>query len=203
MEAVIKKIIKRLYPELESGLHTPKHAVVLRIPNPPEDQTVSTNIEPRYAVDVQMLDIKGNLDNKYPIYESVPIALNAAGDTRGFFGLPQPGTVVVIEFAYASPEHPYISNVLPIKKRLPDLEADELLIQRKSSHYLKASQNNNWEMVAPSKIWIGNQNINLLNEVRRLADILKGHTHPGVGTPSQASQIENVEKNVKTITKEA
>lgn len=197
MEQLIIKLLKKLLPGLIEGLHTPKIGIVTRIPNPPSEGVLSTDEEPYYAVDVQLLD--HDLKPEGPIYESVPLPLTSIGHGRGQFGFPIKGARVKVSFAYGSPLHPYIDNIYTQGMHLPELKPLETLMQHSSGTYMRSTAEENWDLMARNKVRVGNKDVDLVKEVRRLAGILKSHTHPNVSTPTQASSIADVENKVKKI----
>ena len=215
MEKIIKKIISKLFPELAAGYHLPKYAQVVRVAKPPSEGDLSTAFEPFYAVDIQLLTNKGKIDATKPIYESVPMTISSGSSSQGQYGFPKTGVWVIVEFAYGSPEHPMIVGILPHRTTLPSVPVGDLLLQLTNETFLRAKKEGTWQLqakkdidVKAEKIEIGNGDINLLAEVRALAEMVENHTHSGVASggsstakPTQSSQAKNVKKNIDSITK--
>lgn len=206
MESLIKKIIKKLFPELGTGLHVPKFAQVVRVAEPPADGDVSTEFSPYYAVDIQLLTDKGQIDTDKPVYPAVPLLVPSGSDNQGQYGFPKIGTWVILEFAYGSPEHPVIVGILPHRRTLPAVPVGDLLLQLNKKSFFRTTTDFT-ELQAPTVV-IGNGEINLLAEVRRLASILENHTHSGIEAggsntqkPIQAAEIADVKNKVNSITK--
>lgn len=193
----LKKAVIKLWPELAEGHHLPKDAVVVRIPGSVTDGQLSTEAEPRYAVDIRMLDEYGVAQG--PVYESVPLPVPFAGHARGQFAFPPIGTRALVQFAYGSPQHPRITDIYPVNLHLPALETKETLIMHTAATYLRSTQDENWDLRARNKIRIGNQDVDLVEAVQRLAAIAESHTHLGVGTPSQAAAFGKVKTDVGKI----
>lgn len=220
MSELIKKIIKKLYPELDSGLHMSKYAKVVRVAKPPASGDVSSADEPYYAVDIRMLTEKGEIDESKPVYESVPIDLPMASAFQGFFGFPKSGAVVVVQFAYGSPEHPFISNILPHDLALPNVPEGDLLWQQTEKTFIRAKKEGTWQQQADKnvnvtagkeithraeKFSIGNGSVELLHEIISFLDQTSQHTHPtphGTSSaPNQAAEFNAIKAKVKQLTK--
>lgn len=197
MDELIKRIIYRLFPEMQQQLHLLQYAQVVGIPSEVSDGQYSDAFEPRYAVNIQMMDKHGVLYG--PIIESVPCPLPTASNNRGMMGFPQVGTIVGIQYAYGDPEMPVIVNVYPFKLNLPALKKGETLIQQSSATYLRSKADESWDLRARNKVRIGNADVDLVAEVQRLASILAVHTHPSVGQPIQSAQINAVASNIDKI----
>jgi hypothetical protein len=60
MKEMIKKIVTRLFPELNSGTHLPQLAVVVSVPDPPIGGEQHSHVRPYYAVDVRLLKPVGD-----------------------------------------------------------------------------------------------------------------------------------------------
>ncbi|MGS0824823.1 hypothetical protein ACVBIO_03345 [Shewanella sp. 0m-8] len=126
METVIKRIVRRLFPELTSGLHLPRWAKVVALPELPKEdgERGSDAFYPRYAVDVQLLDENGTETKSKPL-QAVPLPLPGAGDKAGRLEPPAIGSIVEIGFAYGRPDKPFIRTVLPFGWDLPAIKAGE------------------------------------------------------------------------------
>jgi uncharacterized protein involved in type VI secretion and phage assembly len=126
VEKIIKRIVQRLFPELTSGLHLPRWAKVVALPElPTEDgERGSDAFYPRYAVDVQLLDENGTATKSKPL-QAVPLPLPGAGNKAGRLEPPAIGSIVEIAFAYGRPDKPFIRTVLPFGWDLPAIKAGE------------------------------------------------------------------------------
>lgn len=112
MVEIIKRIIMRLFPELAGGYHLPRFAIVTGIPDTPNDGALADNFRPRYAVDVQLLDKHGEVDDSLPPLQGVPVSMATGGEEMGFLSLPSVGTKVVIQFINGMPNWPIITAIL-------------------------------------------------------------------------------------------
>ena len=176
MDEVIKRSLLKTNPELESGNHLPRWGLVTRIPAPLTDGQLSAAMDTGYAVDVQMLTETGDPDGTP--YESVPLPSHMIGNNRGVYGFPQPGTRVLVQFVYGSPEHPVITGIYPLDRHMPALGNEETLIQHSPATFLRSTQDEDWRLQARNKVWIGNAMVNLVAEVRRLSEWARDHKHP-------------------------
>lgn len=225
----IKRLVLRLFPELQGGLHLPQWGKVVKI-HPIVSQGNSTESEPLYCVDVQMLDHQGKPDDKVPVFEMLALPTNMAGAQRGLFGFPEEGALVELGFIMGLPSRPFIRTVLTQEQQMPQLAANDVVLARNSSNYYRMNENNNLveqcqgvaERVAKIKqrllvsegtMWLGNQNHNALKilvdlhqEVIKLASMVASHSHSGVksgtsstSTPSSASSATTVATNTTTL----
>ena len=197
MEDFIKRIIYKLFPEMQQGQHLLKYAKVINIPRDVADGEFADAFEPRFAVNIKMLDKNGN--DYGPIIESVPIPVPTASNNRGLYGFPQPGTIVAVQYAYGDPERPVIVNVYPFNANLPALGAQETLLQHSPATFLRSTGGENWDLRARNKIRIGSGSVDLVAEVQRLAALLESHKHPGTKEPTNRAEIGDVANKVNTI----
>lgn len=146
MKEAIKKIVLKLWPELESKVHLPLLAVVVGIPDPPTGGETFTHERPLYAVDVQLLTENGDIDTGMPVMYDVPVAMTASAPDRGFAALPQVGTVVEIAFAFGRQDQPFIRSVLPYEKSLPTIDAKTMRWQQTALSYQQVDEPGNWHL---------------------------------------------------------
>lgn len=200
MDEVVKRSLMKTNPELQSGNHLPRWGIVSRIPSPISEGQLSTDAEAAYAVDVQLLTDAGEPDGN-PI-ESVPLPATFAGNGRGLFGFPQVGTRVMVQYVYGSPAHPAITGIYPHERNLPALLETETLLQQSAATFLRSSETEDWVLQARNKLWLGNSIVNLVEEVARLAALLRDHDHiKTVGKPKNAAAIGSVANAVESIKK--
>lgn len=145
IDAMIKRVVKRLFPELTGGLHLPLWAVVVNYPTPIEESNTSSALEPLYAVDIRMLNDQGLIDETQPVFTHVPLPVNGAGNLRGNFGFPAKGALVEVGFIRGLPNKPFIRTVLIEGLTVPTLNTEELLIQQSGDCFQRATQEKNWE----------------------------------------------------------
>ncbi|MEH6649996.1 MAG: hypothetical protein V7707_08240 [Motiliproteus sp.] len=140
----VQRLVARLFPELLAGYHLPVFAVVESIADAPIAGGLADPYRPRYAVNLQLLDQHGQPDTHQPLIEAVPVTVPGAGMERGLFGLPQPGAIVEVAWAYGRPDQPFVRSVLPHRQSLPECGADELLWQQRDGVSQKADSAGNW-----------------------------------------------------------
>lgn len=204
MDELIKRIIFKLFPELQGGLHVLKFAVVDSIPAEIEAEQESSEFEPRYAVNLQLLDSNKQPDG--PIFESVPVPVLTAAGLRGQFAFPQPGTIVGVQFAYGDPERPVITQVYPFGLKLPALGKQDTLMQHSADTFLRSDADENWQLQAKNKVILGNGDVDITQElyklaaqVEQLSAIQKGHTHNGGPENDAKSSVASVESAAAAI----
>ena len=138
---------------MQANYHLPQKAVVVSIADPPQAEgAASDDFRPYYAVDVQLLKVDGTEDADMPVLEALKLPVPAAGDESGLFGFPKQGTQVIIAFAYGSPAHPCILQVLPDELAIPPLQPGEQLWQADPATYQKVNTEGDWERVTSAKI---------------------------------------------------
>ena len=152
LKTLIRKMILRLFPELDAGMHLPQLAVVTNIPDPPKNGEQCSEFMPKYAVDCRLLKNDLTIDEDMPLLRDIPVALAAAAPDRGFAALPQPGTIVEIAFAYGMQTHPYIRAVLPHNLKLPAIDAKTMRWQQTAAVYQEVDTSGNWLRATPVTI---------------------------------------------------
>lgn len=148
----IKRVIAKIYPELDAGYHLPIFAEVLRAADPQEDGNISENFRPFFAVDVRLLDKNMKVDETKKEIKAVPVGVPGAGSMRGNFVLPKPGAIVEIRFAYASPALPYISCTLGYGSSMPGMHPDDQIWQQSPSSRQMVDAGGNWTRATHGKI---------------------------------------------------
>lgn len=135
MEDAIKRIVDKNYPELTGKLHLPRFAQVVNVRETPENGTIADEYRPHYAVSVQVLDEHGQPDTNFPVLHDVPLSLPTAGHESGQFSYPENGTHVEIGFAYGSPNKPFIRNVIPHGRSMPEVKRGEMKRQHSTGRF--------------------------------------------------------------------
>lgn len=141
----VQRVLSRLQPELLAGYHLPVFARVESISDAPARGGLSDWFRPRYAVNVTLLNQDGDPDPDVPQLDNLPVLLPAAGEGRGQAGLPQPGTIVEIAWAYGSPKYPFVRGVLPTRQSLPACDADWQVWQQRYDCRQLVDDAGNWE----------------------------------------------------------
>jgi hypothetical protein len=145
MQAVIKAAVLKLFPELSGGLHLDRYGRVLAVADAPQTGATCERFRPRYAVDVEMLTPQLEPDPAFPVYPAVPLPVMAgAGQETGTYAFPQPGTLVVVGFAYGRPDHPIIRQMYPLGTSLPAVRQGEWLAQTAPDVWQRADADGNW-----------------------------------------------------------
>jgi hypothetical protein len=135
MEDAIKRIVDKNYPELTGQLHLPRFAQVVNVRETPTNGAIADEYRPHYAVSIQVLDEHGQPDSKFPVLHDVPLSLPTAGHESGQFSYPENGAHVEVGFAYGSPNKPFIRNVIPHGRSLPDVKRGEMKRQHSTGRY--------------------------------------------------------------------
>ncbi|AJA96394.1 hypothetical protein [Klebsiella variicola] len=141
----LQRQIEAHYPELASGLHTPKMGRVVAHTEPVSSGNFADPFRPRYAVDVQLLDADGGNDGKTPVYSAVPLPVPMAGHDSGLFQFPALGTLVEVGFTGGRPDKPFIRGSHPDGTSLPDLKPGEQLQQQRAEVSQRVTQAGDWE----------------------------------------------------------
>jgi hypothetical protein len=146
MDKVIKRIVRRLFPELTGQLHLPRWGKVVALPELPTDdgERASDAFYPRYAVNVQLLDENGTA-TKSKVLQAVPLPLPGAGNKAGRLDPPAVNSIVEICFAYGRPDKPFIRTVLPFGWDLPAIKEGESRIQTREGVYQHIDELGNFE----------------------------------------------------------
>ncbi|HBX8455287.1 TPA: hypothetical protein MIH98_27200 [Klebsiella pneumoniae] len=132
------------YPELASGLHTPKMARVVAHTEPAASGNFADPFRPRYAVNVQLLDADGNPDGDTPVYSAVPLPVPIAGHDSGMFQYPPVGTLVEMGFTGGRADKPFIRQTLADGHSLPDIQPGEQLQQQREGVSQRITQAGDW-----------------------------------------------------------
>lgn len=220
----IKRIVLRLFPDLKAGLHLPQWGRIRSVYSVNSGHD-STQLEPGYCVDIELLDSKGRERQNYPVFEKVPLPVTGAGNQRGIYANPSVGSLVELGFILGQQDKPFIRTILIQENNLPSLNDDEVLLSRDANNYIRlnsddgitenctakatrtAGQQQN--VIAPV-VWIGSNSINLVDQlskltaqVQALSTALASHNHRvGSSTtdlPNNASSITNVGSSAAQI----
>jgi hypothetical protein len=119
------------FPEFAAGYHLPMFGQIVAVRDEAKAGQVNDPYRPRFAVDVQLLDEHLNQDKRVPVYRSIPMPINMAGNEAGIMAYPTEGSVVEIAFAYGRNDHPIIRNVYGNDYALPDIAPGEQLQQQR------------------------------------------------------------------------
>lgn len=144
MEEAIRRSVERQFPELTGAYHLPRFAVVVGVPDAPAEHAIADDFRPRYAVDVQVLLPDGEPDPDLPTLYALPLPVPSGGQERGLFGVPEPGTLVVIGFAYGLPSRPFIQQILAHNLSLPRVPDGDLVWQHSETCQQRADADGNW-----------------------------------------------------------
>ena len=123
----ITKIIQDLLPGIYAQQLAPREGVIVNIGRAKEDATMSDEFMPVYAVDVLVLNARGEPDEDMPVLESLPLPMNNGGPESGFYGQPHEGMKVVISFIYGLPNKPYIQTILPTDASVPGIKRGDMI----------------------------------------------------------------------------
>lgn len=139
-----KRQIDRHYPELAAGLHVPRRARVTGAPDVAALGDVSDPFRPRYAVNLQLLDERGN-DADGPELVSVPLPVPMATGEGGMFSFPPEGTIVEVGFVDGQPDKPVINQTLQDGHSLPAIQPGEQLQQLRAGVSQRVTRDGSWQ----------------------------------------------------------
>ncbi|WP_102794311.1 hypothetical protein [Bowmanella denitrificans] len=149
---VVKKAIRRLFPELFAGYHLPKLARVVAVADAPAVPGIVDEFRPRFAVDIRILTAAGLVDDTLPLFKAVPLPVAMAGLDQGHWGFPQPGAIVEVAFAYGNPAKPFIRTVLSTGQTSPAVNNGDMLWQHSPGVYQSADTAGNWQRHTDKRI---------------------------------------------------
>ena len=228
MKNMIKKIVLRFWPELESGTHLPQLAVVVNIPDPPTAGEKHSHERPHYAVNCRLLKKNLKIDESMPVLRDIPVSMTGAAAARGLAALPQEGTIVEIAFAFGCQSKPFIRSVLPWGMVLPEIDSRSMRWQQDAKNFQEVDKDGNWIRkssgsisdqaqninmegsanfkAAALQVWIGNSidNALVLDSSHMAAiitalDTIANHTHNIDGTVIQADAITNQKTAIQAL----
>jgi hypothetical protein len=150
VNTTLRKQITREFPELAAGYHLPIMAEVLAIPDAPTKGGINDSYRPRLAVNVVLLD--SNYKNTGILIDAVPMAIMGGGNERGFFAMPQKGTIVELAWLNGSPERPFIRSVLGDRQALPWIDEHTMAWQQDESTKQTVDGSGNWNRETPATI---------------------------------------------------
>lgn len=133
MRDEVKRIVLRLFPELSGAYHLPRLAEVLAVADAPGAGDLADDFRPRFAVDLQVLNVQGAPDATVPVLHAVPLPVAVCGGAEmGQFAFPQRGTLVMLQFAYGSPNKPCITAIYPTGGAMPACADGEMVLQQRA-----------------------------------------------------------------------
>jgi len=138
----LRKQIAREFPELAAGYHLPVMAEVLSVPDAPPKGGINDNYRPRLAVNVVLLD--NDYKSTEIFLDAVPMAIMGGGGERGFFALPQKGTLVELAWLNGLPERPFVRSVLGDRQALPWIDEHTMAWQQDESVKQTVDNSGNW-----------------------------------------------------------
>lgn len=220
----LKRLIQRLFPELVAGYHKPQLGRVLAINDAPKTGGRSTLERPRFAVDIQPLN--EHLEDHGPILRDIQVAIPYAGALRGFYALPDPGSIVEYCFDYALPHLLHIRATLPLGLELPQVDAGEAIWQHSATVKQGYDAAGNWhratdqnmtdacdqirscqagvkQLLKSPKTWVGSDSENVLKilsdfmqSTSDALNTLASHTHATSPPPNQSGDIAGFSSSI-------
>lgn len=213
MKNMIKKIVLRFWPELESGTHFPQLAVVMKIPDPPTAGEKHSHERPHYAVNCRMLNKNMEIDEDMPMLRDIPVSMTGAAAARGLAALPGEGTIVEIAFAFGCQSKPFVRSVLPWGMALPAIDAKAMRWQQNAGCFQEVDGAGNWTRKTSGsisdqaqKVWLGNETDNALKidsdcmaALMAVLDVLSSHTHPTVGAIVEGAAVTTQKTAIQVL----
>lgn len=219
IEDLIRRIVLRLFPDLKAGLHLPQWGRITKI-HTVENGHESTQLEPGYCVDIELLNAVGRERVNYPTFEKIPLPATGAGNQRGIFANPSVGSLVELGFILGHQDKPFIRTILIQENNLPSLNDDEVLLSRDADNFIRLNSSNGitenctakasrtagqqQNVIAPV-IWIGSDAINLVDQISKLSaqvqslsTALANHNHRVGNSTTEAPNTANNITNVGT-----
>ncbi|UOA08623.1 hypothetical protein [Methylobacter sp. S3L5C] len=147
MEAAIKRMVQKAYPELAGGYHLPRFAEVVGARETPKGGEICDEFRPVMAVDIQVLTEHGEPDEKFPVLKDVALPGQGSGHESGTGSFPENGTWVEIGFAYGSPNKPFIRCILPHGRSQIPIERGELRTQHSAQSYQTIDKDGNHQRI--------------------------------------------------------
>ncbi len=126
LRQTIKKLITDLLPAIYADQLASREAVIVNIGRAKQAATMNDEFMPVFAVDVQLLNAAGEVDERMPILESLPLPLSNGGFESGFVGQPHEGLKVVVGFIYGLASKPYIQTILSTDVSMPGLKRGDM-----------------------------------------------------------------------------
>jgi len=125
-----------------------------------------------YSADVELLEIdeSGNFKESGIVVPDVPILAIGLGNQRGFFFLPEVGSIVKVSFLYGSMDYPVIDGVLPVFKDIPEHPVAKAVLYVTDEVYIKGN------LRVSGEIFDHDGNKGSLNDLRQTYN---SHTHTG------------------------
>ena len=186
MEADIRRIVRREFPELASGYHLPMLARIESISDLPADVAVADAFRPYWAADVQLLGRDRKPVPGLPAFKNVPLPVPGGGLERGDYMPPMPGTICEVAFAYGQPDQLFIRQVLGWSLSVPALETGGEIRQQSPGVADKTDSNGNKSRITHGDITdqantILQQAVSLLQTATRHHLTSGGHSTETIG----------------------
>lgn len=223
MEAMIRRLVLRMFPEMSGGLHLPQWGRIEAVYSI-EAAGKSDRKEPLYCADIQLLNSNGAPDLAVPVFKKVPLFADGAGDSRGVFLYPKVGALAELGFILGHPDKPFIRTILTQGLTVRAIGKDDALFSKDANNYYHIDTDNNLnekcqaiaERIATTKqrlvvedggkVWVGNETENALRLLSDLANIVKEfaaavatHTHPSVAASQQAGTFTTQSTSADTV----
>ncbi|MEC4728859.1 hypothetical protein HWQ46_25420 [Shewanella sp. D64] len=150
MDDKIARLIKKHYPEIANGWHTPIWCRLTKINESPNDGDLSDPFRPRYCASVKVLTKQGR-EAKIPEMHNIAIA-GSLSMNGGFLHLPEIGAIVTVCFAFGMPDKPYIDKVMPYGLTLPGIKPGEAIMQSRQGVSIRLDDAGNINLNTDSAI---------------------------------------------------
>lgn len=108
LRTALDRVLRAMFP----GVFGARPTVRARVVKVHESAGRMSDFDPRYSVDVQVLDRDGEPDPAWPIIPDVELPMLWAGPGRGIFCVPDVGTVVRVGFYHGDQNQPYIEAIV-------------------------------------------------------------------------------------------
>lgn len=124
LRTALDRVLRAMFP----GVFGARTTVRARVVKVRESAGKMSDLDPRYSVDVQVLDRDGEPDPAWPIIPDVELPMLWAGPGRGVFCVPDVGAVVRVGFYHGDQNQPYIEAVTGMGYQSPSHPVGRFLI---------------------------------------------------------------------------
>lgn len=144
-------------------------------------------LQPRYAVDVQVLRRDWSEDTDWPVLPDVEVPVLWAGPKRGVYALPKVKSIVRLGFYYDDPSQPFVDAVLGYGHELPGQSPDELVIAQGDGVEIRIGADGRVKVRGNGIDLVGGEGV--LSELVRRCDTCSftGVMHPASSTNVRSS----------------
>lgn len=139
MDLDFKRIIRREFPEIASGMHMPILAKIVRLRDVSTSNTLSDDYRPAYCADLRIVNAQHEVVDDLPVFEAVPLPVRAPSE----FALVEPGTFCEVAFLYGLPSQLFIRHLFQYGQVVPPLDRQSKVIKDSAGVFEKTDNAGN------------------------------------------------------------